>query len=91
MNSSTSEFKLYKRPFSTKVAVKWNLNCDFGNGWVPEYHMIILYFWESTSYIAEAINLLLACSVSLLYNQNSAFQDDGIVRVIRCCQFLPVI
>lgn len=53
--------------------------------------MIILCFWESTSYIAEAINLSLACSVSLLYNQNSAFQDDGIVHVIRCCPCLSLI
>lgn len=53
--------------------------------------MIILCFWESTSYIAEAINLSLACSVSLLYNQNSAFQDDGIVHLIRCCHCSPFI
>lgn len=71
----------------TKAAVKWNLNRDVDNGWLPEYHMVILCFWESTSYIAEATNLSFACSVSLLYNQNSAFKDDGIAHLIRCCHF----
>lgn len=67
------------------MAVKWDLNWDFGNGRLPESHMIVLCFWESTSYIAEATNLSLARSVSLLYNQNSAFLDDGIAHLIRRC------
>lgn len=73
-------------PPSCKAVVKWNWNWDFANGWLPEYHMIILCFGESASDITEAINLSLACSVSLLYNQNSAIWYDGIVYVIRCCQ-----
>lgn len=48
-------------------------------------------FGVSASDIAEAINLSLACSVSLLYNHNYAFQCDGIVYLIRCCQRLPFI
>lgn len=91
LNSCSSIYVLIKRLFSTKVAVKWNLNWDFGNGQLPEYHMIILCLWESTSYFAEAINLSLARSVSLLYNQNSVFQYDGIVHLIRCCQCLQFI
>lgn len=73
---------------SANVAVKWNLNWDFGDGRRPEYHMIILYFSESTSDISEAINLSLAYSVSLLYNQNSTLQYDGIAHLIRCCPLL---
>lgn len=48
--------------------------------------MIILRFGESAFDITEAVNLLLACSVSLLCNQNSAIWYDGIVDLIRCCQ-----
>lgn len=87
----TSVYVLYmkqKRLFSTKVAVKWNLNWDFGNGWWPVHRMITLCFWENTSNSAEAINLSLACTVSLLCNQNSALRDDGIAHLIRRCQRL---
>lgn len=84
----TSVYVFKKRLLSTRVAVKWNLNWDFGNGWWPVHHMITLCFWENTSNSAEAINLSLACTVSLLCNQNSALRDDGIAHLIRCCQHL---
>lgn len=74
------------RPPSPNMVVKWNWNWDFDNGRLPEHHKIILCFGESASDITEAINLSLACSVSLLYNQNSAVRYDGIVYLIRCCQ-----
>ena len=91
INSNKSVYVLQNTHISIKVAVKWNLNWDFGDGWLPEYHMITLRFWENTADIAEVINLSLACPVSLLYNQNSAFQDDGIAHLIRCCHWVPFI
>lgn len=47
-------------------------------------------FQKSTD-MAEAVDELLACPVSLLYNQNSAFDYDGIVYLIRRCHHLPFI